>query len=877
MFAADWHTLSSHEAIAQLSTDADNGLEPSEANRRHHSCGPNLLPESGRRSLFTLLLDQFRDLMIQILLAAAVVAAFVGEPKDAIAILIIVILNAVIGVVQQYRAENAIAALRDMAAPHAKVIRSGSLSTVPAGLLVPGDIVLLETGAVVPADVRLLGANQLQVDESLLTGESQAVEKQVEPLPDPALAVGDRYNMAYRSTMVTRGRGRGAVVATGINTEIGGIAELLAGVEALDSPLQKRLAAFSRRLAIAILGICALIFIAGLLRGEHWLLMLLTAVSLAVAAIPEALPAVVSISLAMGARRLSGMKALVRSLPAVETLGSVSFICSDKTGTLTMNRMSVEKTITAAGKVDRLPGREKNTSRIWHLLGQCLTVSNDVQLSADGTPSGDPTEVALFEMARASGYDKRQLEEELPRIAEIPFTSERKRMTTFHRADGEVLLFSKGAPEVLIEACDQVLGRSGQEAIEPNRWQERVEELGSQGYRLLALAFRRMDALPVDLQEAEAGLTLLGLVALIDPPREGATAAVKDCKTAGITSVMITGDHPGTAREIARRLGIARDADPIITGLELERMSDEDLADHVLRYRVYARVSPTQKIRLVRALQQCGQFVAMTGDGVNDAPALRQADIGVAMGDKGTDVARQAGAMVLLDDNFTTIVAAVREGRRIFDNICKFVKYTMTSNSGEIWTLALAPFLGLPLPLLPIHILWINLVTDGLPGLALTTQAEEARIMQRPPRPPDENLFSRGMWQHILVIGLLIGALSLGAQAWAIDQGLPHWQTMVFTVLTFSQLVHVMVIRNDIDSLFSTGLFQNLPLLGTVLLTVALQLAVIYQPFLNEIFYTSPLPPRELLICLCLPLVVLFAVEIEKWLVRGRRLYALKA
>jgi Ca2+-transporting ATPase len=873
-FAADWHTLTAPEAVERLGTAAENGLEPGEASRRLHGCGPNLLPETGRHSLFALILDQFRDLMIQILLAAAVVAAFIGEPKDAIAILVIVVLNAVIGVVQQYRAENAIAALRDLAAPHAKVIRDGSLSKIPASQLVPGDVVLLETGAVVPADIRLLGASQLQVDESLLTGESHAVEKQTDPLPDPALAVGDRYNMAYRSTMVTRGRGRGVVVATGIDTEIGGIAELLAGVEALDSPLQQRLAAFSRRLAVAILGVCALILIAGLLRGEHWLLMLLTAVSLAVAAIPEALPAVVSISLAMGARRLSGMNALVRSLPAVETLGSVSFICSDKTGTLTMNRMSVEMAITSAGEVDRLPGRDESASRSWQLLGQCLAVSNDVQLTADGAPSGDPTEVALFELARAGGFDKRQLKEELPRIAEIPFTSERKLMTTLHRADGEVLVFSKGAPEVLIDACDQLLGPAGAEPIDSDRWQDRVDELGGQGYRVLALACRSMDALPDDLQEAEAGLSLLGLVALIDPPREGATAAVRDCETAGITSVMITGDHPGTAREIARRLGIASARDPIITGVELEQMSDEDLADHVLRYRVYARVSPAQKIRLVRALQERGQFVAMTGDGVNDAPALRQADIGVAMGDKGTDVARQAGAMVLLDDNFTTIVAAVREGRRIFDNICKFVKYTMTSNSGEIWTLALAPILGLPLPLLPIHILWINLVTDGLPGLALTTQAEEARIMQRPPRPPDENLFSGGMWQHILFIGLLIGALSLGAQAWAIGQGLAHWQTMVFTVLTFSQLVHVMVIRNDIDSLFSTGLFQNLPLLGTVLLTVALQLAVIYQPLLNEIFYTAPLPPRDLLICLCLPLLVLVAVEIEKWLVRGKRLYA---
>ena len=871
--APDWHVMPGEQIATRLETDLQAGLNPEQARKRLEQYGPNRLTRAKRRGLARLFVDQFRDLMIQILLVAALVAGFIGEPQDAIAILVIVLLNAVIGVVQQYRAENALMALREMAAPTAQVIRDGSFLTIPASDLVPGDIALLESGAVVPADMRLLDALQLQVDESMLTGESGAVEKQTGTKSAAETSVGDRTNMAYRSTLVTRGRGRGVVVATGMATEIGGIAELLSTIEAMDSPLQQRLAAFTKRLAGAILGICALIFLAGLLRGEPWMLMLLTTVSLAVAAIPEALPAVVSISLALGARRMSGDNALVRSLPAVETLGSVSFICSDKTGTLTMNRMNAEMVLSGAGKVTQLPHRANDLAELWQLLGSCLALSNDVRLDPEHLPSGDPTEIALFEMAETARFLRRPLERELPRIAEVPFTSERKQMTTLHR-DGEgVLVFSKGAPEVLIERCDNVLLEDGEQAIDADRWMADVEHLSEKGYRVLALACKRLAALPAAPEEAEQGLTLLGVVALIDPPREGVLGAVQDCNTAGITSVMITGDHPATAHEIARRLGIISAGDRVVTGAELDDMTDEQLTGQVVDTRVYARVSPAQKIRLVRALQERGQFIAMTGDGVNDAPALRQADIGVAMGQKGTDVARQAGQMILLDDNFATIVAAVREGRRIFDNIRKFVKYTMTSNSGEIWTLALAPLFGLPLPLLPIHILWINLVTDGLPGLALTSQVAEGQIMARPPRPPRDSLFAGGMWQHILLIGLLIGALALGVQAWAVSEALPYWQTMVFTVLTFSQLVHVLVIRNDRDSLWATGLFQNPPLIGAVLLTVVLQLALIYLPVLNGIFHTAPLPPGALAACLGLPLVVLLAVETEKWLTRRRLIY----
>jgi Ca2+-transporting ATPase len=873
-----WHLLDGEQSLAHLASDADNGLSAAEAQQRLQEYGPNRLQEASRASLIHLFINQFRDLMIQVLLAAAVIAVFLGEPQDAIAILVIVVLNALIGVVQQYRAENAMAALREMAAPAAQVLRDGYYQTLPAAELVPGDIVMLESGAVVPADLRLLEAMQLQVDESMLTGESLAVEKSSAALAAAGTALGDRLNMAYRSTLVTRGRGRGVVVATGMRSEIGGIAGMLSDVELLDSPLKRRLTAFSKRLAFVILGVCALIFVAGMLRGEPWLLMLLTAVSLAVAAIPEALPAVVSISLAMGARRMGDRNALVRSLPAVETLGSVSVICSDKTGTLTMNRMSGEVAVSAMGSVDLLPHNEPSLAAPWRLFGQALALSNDVQVTAEHLPLGDPTEVALYEMAAIARFQKLPLQRELPRVAEIPFSSERKQMSTLHRKREDkaerIVLFSKGAPEKILDCCDGVLTQSGSAELDLAYWRAEVERLSCLGYRVLALACRELPELPEgDLQQAERNLKLLGLVALIDPPRPGAIEAVAQCSNAGITTVMITGDHPGTAAEIARRLGIGDQAQAVLTGSELDQLDDQELLEQVARTHVYARVSPAHKLRLVKALQSRGQFIAMTGDGVNDAPALRQADIGVAMGQKGTDVARQAASMILLDDNFSTIVAAVREGRRIFDNIRKFVKYTMTSNAGEILTLALAPLLGMPLSLLPIHILWINLVTDGLPGLALTTQPEEPNVMRCPPRPPNESLFAHGMWQHILVIGLLIGGVSLGVQYWAIERGLAHWQTMVFTVLTFSQLAHVLVIRNNRDSFFLTGLFQNPALLGAVALTVALQLAVIYLPLLNGLFRTAPLSPQELLICCAAPLVIVVAVEIEKWLVRRGWIY----
>jgi Ca2+-transporting ATPase len=616
------------------------------------------------------------------------------------------------------------------------------------------------------------------------------------------------------------------------------------------TPLQKRLAQFGRMLALAALAICGVVFAVGVERGEPILRMFLTAVSLAVAAIPEALPAVVTIALALGARRMLRVKALVRRLPAVETLGSVTYICSDKTGTLTENRMRVTRTASVQSD----------------LFYEALALSNDASRDARGTVMGDPTEVALFEAALEKGFDKATLESDYERVAEYAFDSERKRMTTIHQRRGEWIAFTKGAPEVVLGRCA---------GVDADALSGQAERMADEGLRVLAFACRRFSESPAarGAETIEDSMTFLGLAGLLDPPRREARDAVTVCKRAGITPVMITGDHPRTARAIARELGILDGGGRVMTGQELSELPRDDLSDRVYRTRVFARVDPAQKVQLVEVLQQRGEFVAMTGDGVNDAPALKRADIGVAMGKGGTDVARETADLVLLDDNFATIVAAAREGRHIFDNIRKFVKYTMTSNAAEIWTIFLAPFLGLPVPLLPIHILWINLVTDGLPGLALAVEPAEHGLMDRPPRPPGESLFARGMWQHIVWVGIVMAGLSIFSQAYMIRAGSPAWQTMVFTVLTFSQMAHVMGIRSERNSLWSLGLFSNLPLLGAVLLTAALQMMVTYVSAFQGVFKTVPLTAAQLGLVALLSGIAFAAVESEKWLARRGWIY----
>ena len=872
----NWHLLTAEDALSTLQSHPERGLDTAIQAQRLRQIGKNELPEGKRRSLLRMFADQFADVMIAVLIVAALISGLLGEAIDTIVILVIVVLNAVIGAFQEYRAERAMAALRQMATPTAQVRRNGRLQTVPALELVPGDIVLMEAGNVIPADLRLIESVNFQVNEAALTGESQAVEKHTDALRGgETFVLGDRRNMAYKGTLVTRGRATGLVVTTGLATELGKIARLLQQAQnGGKTPLQKRLARFGRRLAAAIMMICVILFVTGLARGEPLMLMFLTAVSLAVAAVPEALPAVVTMNLALGARVMSRRHSLIRRLPAVETLGSVTYICADKTGTLTQNKMHVDALVLNAERLAALPGRVERQSPL-HLMALAMAMNNDVARDEDGELQGDPTEVALYVCAEDAGFDKTQWALDYPRVGERPFDADRKLMTTFHQQDSAVIAFTKGAPEQLLERCQYHHTATGVVALSHDAVAAEADSLAAEGYRVLGIAYRRWKSLPdaVDRDDVEQGLIFLGLAALIDPPRPEAAAAVAECLTAGITPVMITGDHPSTARAIAERLGFIGNGDDVISGRELARLSPQALDVRLEHARVFARVTPEQKILIVEALQKKGEFAAMTGDGVNDAPALKRADIGVAMGKRGTDVAREAADMVQLDDNFATIVAAVREGRRIFDNIRKFIKYTMTSNSGEVWTLALAPFLGLPIPLLPIHILWINLVTDGLPGLALAVEKEERGIMHRPPRPPNESIFAHGMWQHMIWVGLLIGGLSLSTQAYAIAIGSEHWQTMVFTVLTLSQLVHAMVIRSERQSLFTLGFFSNKALLGAVLLTVLLQLGVIYLPAANAIFKTQQLTGSELLFCFALPMVVFVAVECEKWLVRRERIY----
>ena len=880
-----WYQLDPREVAAKLEASAE-GLSSAEARGRLDRYGPNELIEKKPKSLWVMFLDQFKDFMILVLIAAAVVAGAVGELADTIAIVVIVVLNAVLGFVQEYRAEKAMAALKKLAAPNATVMRDGRPESIPAEGLVPGDLVVLEAGNVVPADIRLTEAVQLRIDEAALTGESLPVEKNAAALPEAGLPIGDRQNMAYKGTVVSYGRGRGLVADTGLRTELGRIATLLQDQDEGRTPLQKRLAVFGRKLAYAVLAICLIVFLAGLLRGEPPLLMLLTAISLAVAAIPEALPAVITISLALGAKKLVKQQALIRKLPAVETLGSVTYICSDKTGTLTLNRMTVEK-VFAGGRLQRseeLPvsggeqaaaGSPSEADRDpLTLLLSTLALCNDARLDGAGALIGDPTETALFELAREKGFLRERLDETHPRLAEIPFDSDRKLMTTFHPwGEGRIISLTKGAVEEVLARSQNVLGDGGREEIDRSQIQETADQIAADGLRTLGFGLRLWEALPEPLTSelVESELSLIGIVGMLDPPRPEAAESVALCRSAGIRPVMITGDHPLTAEVIARRVGIIRGKrSKAMTGRELEALPLAEFEERVEKIRVYARVAPEQKLKIVQALQDKGQFVAMTGDGVNDAPALKRADIGVAMGITGTDVSKEAAHMILLDDNFATIVRTVREGRRIFDNIRKFIKYTMTSNSGEICTIFLAPFLGLPIPLLPIHILWINLVTDGVPGLALAAEPGERNIMSRPPRDPQESIFAHGLGGHIIWVGLLMAAVTILTQAWFIGGSQAHWQTMVFTVLCLSQMGHVLAVRSERDSFFTQGAWSNKPLLAAVLLTFVLQLATIYVPWLNPIFKTAPLTAGELAVTILLSSVVFLAVELEKAFKRWR-------
>ncbi|WP_264564580.1 cation-translocating P-type ATPase [Flavobacterium sp. N3904] len=849
----NWHLLPLSE-IAQLLNSSPKGLDSITASELLLEYGKNQIEDQKKKTPLVMFLQQFTDFMIIVLIAAAIISGILGDLIDTIIILAIIIINAIIGFIQEFRAEKAMEALQNMVASTAHVLREENPIEKPSSDLVPGDVILLEAGNSIPADIRFLETHQIKVDESTLTGESHNVEKTAKKLPDGDYSLGDRTNMGFKGTYVTNGRALAYVVATGMNTELGRIAKMIQKEEK-STPLQKRLIAFGKRLSIIILLICTVIFLIGWLRGEVVLVMLLTSISLAVAAIPEALPALVTIALAFGAKRLAKNNALIRKLPAVETLGSVTYICSDKTGTLTLNKMTVKETYEIQNTYSDLALSPSNN------LLSAMALNNDVSIDKDEKWLGDSTEVALTQYAHNKNYKKTALEKEFPRIAEFPFDSTRKCMTTLHQTEQGILVITKGAVDMLFDKLD----RKQKEHI--SEIETKVNEMADKGYRVLGYATKSLSCIPEKLntENIESSLTLIGFAGMIDPPREEVKKAVAECKQAGIIPVMITGDHKLTAKAIAKQLGIiSSEGDLVLSGPELSALSETQFESIVEKVRVYARVNPEQKLKIVKALQDKNQFVAMTGDGVNDAPALKNADIGIAMGINGTEVSKEASHMILLDDNFATIVKAVKHGRRIFDNILKFIKYTMTSNSGEIWAIFLAPFLGLPIPLLAIHILWINLVTDGLPGLALVSEPSETNIMSRPPRSPKENIFAGGMAIHILWVGFLMGAVTLGMQAWAMQYN-NHWQTMAFTVLCLSQMGHVMAIRSERESIFKIGVFSNKPMLGALLLTVGLQMMIIYTPFFNTIFRTQPLTVYELIITIAVSSIVFCAVELEKW------------
>ncbi len=909
----EWHRMSGVEAVRELGSDMSKGLDENTVGRLREQYGLNELVERGIKSPWKILLEQLTGIMILILLISAVVSVVLHEYTDAIVILVIVVLNAALGFSQEYKAEQAMAALKRMAVPKVKVRRGGHLQEKPARELVPGDIIQLDAGDSVPADARLLECVNLRLQEAVLTGESEPVEKSAETIAGENISLGDQRNMAFMGTVATYGRGLAVVVDTGMNTQLGRIADLIQSVGQDKTPLQKKVDQLGKGLAVAALMIVGIVFGIGVLRGEGIRIMFQTAISMAVAVIPEGLPAVMTIALALGAQRMLQRRALIRKLPAVETLGSVTVICSDKTGTLTENRMTVTVVDIAGNRVDfleelqyyspRVSPQETKVPKIVEqpavalmLAGAAICNDAALEVAEEGGfySVGDPTEGALVVAAARAGMWKGELEKALPRVAEIPFDSDRKRMTTLHRMESEkppaglekaqavlnaeawqpFLSITKGAVDSLMEISNRVWVDGRVEELDAG-WRKRIDtanaDLAEKGMRVLGVGFRRCEKDPGSdcARPVEEDLIFIGMMGMIDPARPEVSQAVQTAREAGVRTIMITGDHPLTALHIARDLGIAGAAGGVIAGPELVKMDMPALQSALEHTAVFARVSPEHKLKIVDALQEKGQIVAMTGDGVNDAPALKKADIGIAMGITGTDVSKEASDMVLLDDNFATIVAAIHEGRRIYDNIRKFIRYTLTSNAGEIWVMLAGPFLGLHLPLTPLQILWINLVTDGLPGLALTVEPAERDTMKRPPYPPKENIFARGMARDVLWIGVLMAVVSLVAGLWAINSGRTEtWQTMIFTTLTISQMGNVLAIRSQRDSLFKIGLLSNKSLLGAVLLTLGLQIAVVYLPFLQRIFKTTALPLLDLAVCLGLSLFFFLIVELVKWMQR---------
>ena len=891
-----WFNKTSQEVEQELKTNCQNGLSSNQVQENMKKYGLNELQEKKKDSLLKKFLEQFKDFSIIVLIIAAIVSGVVGVAQgegftDTIIILIVVILNAVIGVAQESKAEKSLEALKKLSSHASKVIRNGKEQVIPARELVPGDLVVIETGDYIAADLRIIEAVNLKSQEASLTGESVPVEKITEKIDGNEIGIGDRKNMLFSSSLITYGRGKAIVVNTGMNTEVGKIAGMLDNAEKQETPLQQKLNDLGKTLGIACLAICAVIFVIGLLQGKEIIDMFMTAVSLAVAVIPEGLVAVSTIVLAIGVQKMVKKHAIVKKLPAVETLGSSTVICSDKTGTLTQNKMTVEKVFCD----DELQDVKKvNTTEDFKKLVYNCMLCNDSRLLEDGQLAGDPTETALVDMAFKLDYEQ-SIYRENPRVEEVPFDSERKLMTTVNKKNGKYIVYTKGGVDELLKCCNSFLYKGEVRTSINNyaKWiRENNEKMAKDALRVLAFAYKELDHMPskTEMKTIESDLTFIGMVGMIDPPRIEAKKAVEKCKKAGIKTVMITGDHKVTAVAIAKKLGILKDESEALTGTELEKMTDEELTKNVRKYSVYARVSPEHKVRIVKAWQANGEVVAMTGDGVNDSPALKTADIGCAMGKVGTEVAKEAADVILTDDNFATIVSAVEEGRRIYDNILKVIQFLLSCNVGEVIVLLLAtlfaPQIGqwfgisditMIQVLLPIHILWINLVTDTFPALALAFDPANKDIMDRKPVKRNEGIFTKGRTFRIIYQGIMIGGLTLvayliglGTTNKAIDgltleqTKIEVGQTMAFIVLAFSELIHVFNIRDNKNSIFKTGILGNGVLILAILASALLMVVILFIPQLRTIFSIPILPSDNIIETIVLVLSPIVIVEIMK-------------
>ena len=863
-----WYKKSKNEILQELDVDEKNGLSSTEALRRLEKYGKNKLETKKKKTLFKQFLSQLKDVMIYILIIAAIISAFLGEISDALIILLVIIINAVIGVIQESKAEKALDALKELSTPKALVKRDGSLKEILSEDIVPGDIVIIDAGRYIPGDLRLIDTANLKIEESAFTGESVPSEKDASFLPDKEIPIGDQNNMAFMSTLATYGRGVGVVVGTGMNTEIGKIAKMIEQEENDETPLQKKLSELGKILGFLAVGICILIFIISFFQGRDLLEMFLTSISLAVAAIPEGLPAIVAIVLALGVQRMVKKNAIIRKLPAVETLGSVSIICSDKTGTLTQNKMTVTTVYTNDFYIKESEfNLNDNESK---LLVDCMVLCNDATYS-EKSQTGDPTEIALLESPFKLNILKEKLEKEFKRIDEIPFDSDRKLMTTVNLVDDKkARVFTKGASDSILSICNKI-SVNGKLVDFSKEYKAKVLEnsniMSDKALRVLAFAYKDISKENIVLDSLEKDLVFIGMVGMIDPPRLEVKDSIKLCKSAGITPVMITGDHKNTAFAIANELGIAEDISQAITGHEIDKFKEEEFNEKIINYRVFARVSPEHKVKIVKAFKSHGNIVSMTGDGVNDAPSLKAADIGVAMGITGTDVSKGASDMILTDDNFSTIVSAVEEGRKIYLNIKKSIVFLLSCNLGEILTLFTAILLNWNSPLQPIHILWVNLITDSFPALALGVDKAKEDVMNNPPRNPKESIFVKSDKIQLIINGVLIGgitlfAFKLGERLYA--DSLIHAQTMAFVVLSVSQLFLSLSLRSNTKSAFSLGIFSNKYLVYSILLGIFLQVIIISISFIANIFKVTPLLLYDWIVVILVSLIPFAINEILK-------------